>query len=357
VPFDLKRLEVTGQPAPVLEDVTSNPSNAGAHFSFSQTGTFVYLSGTAAVQDLSIQWMGRDGKMQPLRQNPAVYYNPEFSPNGKLLALDIGSGRRRDVWTYDWQRDTLTRLTFTGDSNFGPIWTPDSQRITYDMQEKGGVFNIYWKRADGSGDAQRLTESKFQQRASSWRPDGKTLAFFQLNPDTSWDLYTLTVEGDEKSGWKPGEPKPFLNSPFAEVRPVFSPDGRWLAYMSNESGAFEVYVRPFPGPGGKWQISTGGGINPKWSPASRELLYLAPTNKIMVATYTASGDSFQAGKPSVWSETQTAVRGAGVNFAIHPDGKRVAVFKTPGTETQAQANKVTIIFNFFDELRRKLAAR
>ena len=126
-------------------------------------------------------------------------------------------------------------------------------------------------------DAQRLTESKSAQQAGSWRPDGKILAFHQQNPNTNSDIMTLPIEGDEKSGWKPGEPKPFVNTAFSEVQPVFSPDGRWLAYSSNESGDYDLYVRPFPGPGGKWQVSSGGGNYPKWSRNGKELFYRTGT--------------------------------------------------------------------------------
>ena len=165
---------------------------------------------------------------------------------------------------------------------------------------------------------------------------------------------TLPIEGKEKTGWKPGEPKPFVNSAFNEVAPAFSPDGRWLAYQSSESGSFEVYVRPFPGPGGKWQISTGGGVVPRWSRNGRELFYRTATeSKIMVVTYTASGDSFQADKPQLWSPGQFTDRGATFNFDLHPDGKRFAVLKVPGAEQAAAVNKVSFIFNFFDEIRRK----
>ena len=166
---------------------------------------------------------------------------------------------------------------------------------------------------------------------------------------------TLPIEGDEKSGWKPGEPKPFVNSAFTEAYPAFSPDGRWLAYMSNESGNPEVYVRPFPGPGGKWQVSTGGGGQPKWSRNGKELFYRTEDSKIMVVTYTAFGDSFQADRPQLWSPGQFTERGAGNNnFDLHPDGKRFAGLKAPSTEQAAAVNKVSFIFNFFDEIRRKV---
>jgi Tol biopolymer transport system component len=355
--FDLKRLEVTGQPAPVLEGVITNPIFAGAQFSFSETGNLVYVAGGSG-QNVSVYWMDREGKFTPLRETPGGYSNPAFSPDGKRLAVDFNDGKRRDIWIDEWERDTLTRLTFAGEDNAFPVWTPDGQRIVYSSTEKGGVPNLWWIRADGAGDVRRLAESKSLQYAYSWRPDGKVLAFhqlafFQVNLGTV-DILTLAVEGDEKSGWKPGEPKPFVNSAFAEVEPAFSPDGRWLAYASNESGSFEVYVRPFPGPGGKWQISTGGSY-PKWSRNGKELFYRTEDSKIMVVTYTASGDFFRADKPQLWSPGQFTDRGLGFyNFDLHPDGTRFAVLKAPGAKQTPAVNKVSFIFNFFDELRRKL---
>jgi len=356
VPFDLKRLEVTGQPAPILEGVVTTASG-GAQLSVSETGNLVYVAGRGGFQNVSIYWMDRDGKFTPLRETPGGYSNPAFSPDGKRLALDINDGKRRDIWVYEWERDALTRLTFAGEVNGYPVWTPDGQRVVYSSQEKGGTLNLWWIRADGGGNAQRLAESKSAQAARSWRPDGKVLAFIQINPGTNSDIMTLPIEGDEKSGWKPGEPKPFVNSAFNEREPVFSSDGRWLAYMSNESGSYEVYVRPFPGPGGKWQISTGGGLYPLWSRDGKELFYRTEDSKIAVVTYTASADSFHADKPQLWSPGQFTERGLGFhNFDLHPDGKRFAVLKAPGTEQAPTVNKVSFIFNFFDELRRRVPA-
>jgi Tol biopolymer transport system component/tRNA A-37 threonylcarbamoyl transferase component Bud32 len=352
VPFDLQRLETTGQPAPIIEGVVTAPGSGGAQFSFSDTGNLAYVAGGTGVQNVSIYWMDHEGKFMPLRETPGSYFNPAFSPDGKRLALDLDDGKRRDIWVYEWERDTLTRLTFAGEANRFPVWTPDGQRITYSSQEKGGGGNLWWIRADGAGNAQRLTESKNAQIGPSWRPDGKVLVFQQLNPDTNFDIMTLPIEGDEKSGWKPGEPKAFVNSTFAEITAAFSPDGRWLAYASNESGSYEVYVRPFPGPGGKWQVSTGGGAAPKWSRNGKELFYTA--GKIMVVTYTASGDSFRADKPQLWSPGQFSDRTGNYNFELHPDGKRFAVLKAPGTEQAAAVNKVIIVQNWFDELKRRV---
>jgi serine/threonine protein kinase len=355
VPFDLQRLEVTGQPAPILEGVYTNPSFAGAQFSFSDSGNLSYVAGRAGDQNVSIYWMDREGKFTPLRETPAGYYNPAFSPDGKRLAMDILDGKRRDIWVYEWERDIMTRLTFAGESNSNPVWTPDGQRIVYSSQEKGGVSNLWWIRADGAGDAQRLAESKSPQFGNSWRPDGKLLTFRQTNPDTSGDIMTLSVEGNEKSGWKAGEPKPFVNSAFNEVEPAFSPDGRWLAYQSNECSNYEIYVRPFPGPGGKWQISTGGGQYPRWSRDGKELFYRTDDSMIMVVTYTATGGSFHAGRPQPWSPGQPIDRGAGnYSFDVHPDGRRFAVLKAPGTGQSAPMNKINLVLNWSDELKQKV---
>jgi len=355
VPFDLKRLEVTGQPVPILEGVVPAPANAGAQFSVSETGSLVYVAGRSTVQNASIYWMDREGKFKPLLKTSGEYYNPVFSPDGKRLALEMRDRGRSDIWVYDLERDALTRLTFAGQANEIPVWTPDGERIAYSFREQNGVYNLWWIRADGGGDAQVLSESKSQQYPASWRPDGKVLAFMQLNPDTNWDIMSLPVEGNEKSGWKPGAPNAFLNSAFMEDFSKFSPDGRWLAYHSNESGSDEVYVRPFPGPGGKWQISTGGGNYPEWSRNSKELFYRTIDSKIMMVPYTVSGDSFHADKAILWSSGQFTDLGPNYNFALHPDGKRFAVMKAPTTEQSAAVNKVSLVFNFFEELRRRTA--
>jgi Tol biopolymer transport system component len=318
VPFDLKRLETTGPAVPILDNIVTNPLTGGAQFSLSDTGNLLYVTGPSIVQNFSIYWMDREGKFTPLREPAGDYLFPTFSPEGKRLALQIRDSSRSDIWVYQWERDLLTRITFESQSNSNPasspIWTPDGQRITYSSPEKDGAYDLYWTRADGAGDALRLTTNRKQKRANSWSPDGKTLAFMQLNGDTSWDIMMLSVEGDAKVGWKLGEPKPFLNGSFIEQDATFSPDGRWLAYASNESGSLEVYVQPFPGPGGRWQISTGGGSFPRWSRSSRELFYRATDQRIMVATYDPAGGSFGAGKAAAL--VAEPIRQPGTDFKL-----------------------------------------
>jgi serine/threonine-protein kinase len=353
-PFDLQRLEVTGPAAPILEGLVASPGYGGAQFSFSETGNLAYVASASGGRNLSVYWMNREGQLAPLREAPAEYLVPVFSPDGGRLALQITDGKRSDIWVYHWERDGATRLTFAGEDNRYPVWTPDGERITFATREKDGSFSLSWIRADGGGDLQRLTHNTNLRVPTSWRSDGKFLAFHEYTPARRTDIMTLPMDGSEKSGWKPGEPKPFLTSPANDWRPAFSPDGRWLAYTSGESGKNEVYVQPFPGPGGKWQISSGGGQVPTWSPNRKELLY-RNRSSIMVVSYTTFGNHFRPGKPQVWSPGQLADYLIGRTYDLHPDGQRLAVLLPPAGK-EARVDKVTLVFNFFDELRRKVPA-
>jgi serine/threonine protein kinase len=357
-PFDIDRLQVTGQAVPVLEDVTTSAATGGAQFAVGDNGTLLYLPGEGFSQSSPIAWIDASGKISSLRAASSNWAGPEFSPDGRRLAMFIYDGKQSDVWVDDWERDTLSRLTFDASDDTMPKWTPDGRRITFaSARADKSTSNIYWQPADGTGEVQRLTESKNNQAPSSWHPSGKFLIFYEANPQTGGDLMILPMEGDEVSGWKPGKPTPFLNSPFSETFATFSPDGRWLAYNSNESGRQEVYVRPFPGPGGKWQISTNGGAYPRWSRKRNEIFFQspAPENRIMVAPYIVEGNSFNVGKPRLWAERRLMPRLVGWNFDIHPDGERIVI--APDTQETFKQDKVVFIFNFFDELRRRVPAK
>ena len=351
-------MEVNGQPVPVLEDVVTNEGNGGAQVSVSSNGTLVYQTGPRETRDAPIVWMTLSGKTTPLRATAANWGDIQFSPDGHRLAVDIidDKDKNTDVWVYEWARDALTRLTFDPAPDQRPVWTPDGRRIVFGSGRNSGAFNLYWQRADATGDIQRLTESEANQLPASWHPSGKFLAFTEASKQTGFDLMILPMDGDEISGWKPGKPMVFLNSPFREAEPMFSPDGRWLAYMSNESGRNEIYVRPFPGPGGKWQVSTGGGQYPLWSRTHRELFYAAADNRIMVVPWAVNGDSFQPAKPTVWSDAPFASRSMR-SFDLHPDGEQFALAPASDGQTGAKQDKVVFIFNFFDELRRQIPAK
>jgi WD40 repeat protein len=344
-PFDLDRLEVTGQPLPALEGVASNSITGGAQFSVSDTGSLVFLPGPMKGIGIPLEWMTHDGTTTPLRLTAANWFNPRFSPDGRRLALQIKDAAS-NIWIYEWERGTLTRLTSAAlDST--PVWTPDGQRIVFaSTREDSSTRNLYWQRADGTGEAQRLTQSKNPQEPGSWHPSGRFLAF-----EENLKLMILPMQGDDSSGWKAGTPYPFSNSPFRETEPMFSPDGRWLAYMSDESGHIEVHVRPFPGPGGKWQISTGGGFQPTWS-AARHELFFGLNGQIMVTAFSVEGDSFRAEKPRLWAEGRYQTRGTVRMFDLHPDGQRLALARASVTPIGEKLDKVVFVFNFFDELRR-----
>jgi len=349
-PFDLTALAVTGPPVSMVPGVVSSTTSGGAQVEVSHTGTLVYVPGGENASEAPLDWLTRDGKTTPLRATPANWGGVRIAPDGRQLTFSLAEPANTDVWTYDAARENLNRLTVDPSMDRHPVWTPDGRRLVY-VSSRGTALNLYWQRADGSGDATRLTTSPNIQYPGSWHPSGRFLAFAETREQTGSDLMILPVEGDEASGWKPRTPTVFLSGPFTEQEPSFSPDGQWLAYESNESGPFEIYVRPFPGPGGKWPISTGGGTNAVWSRARHELLYLAPDGRIMAVTYTATADAFQAEKPRVWSETRVQRRPIiGASFDLHPDGERVAM--APITAATAGPTHVTLLFNFFDELRR-----
>jgi eukaryotic-like serine/threonine-protein kinase len=349
VPFDVDRLEVHGTPAPVLDQVGYAAGQGYAQIDFSQTGTLIYRSGGSGGGLLTIAWLDGAGKAQPLLAKPGNYGRPSMSPDGQRLALEVADGSGTAIWVYDWQRDTMTRLTFTGTAQ-APVWSPDGRYIAFEAAGEGMSVT----RSDGAGKPQPLTQSKNIQYPWSFTPDGKRLAFFEAGPMGA-HLWTVPLESDS-AGLRAGKPEVFLQTPADERYPSFSPDGRWVAYRSDESGTFQIYVRAFPDKGGKWQISNSGGTVPMWSRNGHELFFETLDNHIMVAAYTVKGDSFVADKPRVWSEKQLGSTPATTrNVDLAPDGKRiVALMPAETAEGQKAQNHVTFLLNFFDELRRKV---
>jgi Tol biopolymer transport system component len=351
--FDLGRLETVGQPVPALEGVAANVTSGGAQLALSSDGTLVYVSGSAAAATNPIDWMTRDGKTLALRAARADWTTPRFSPDGTKLAFDIADGKQRDIWVYEWAKDSLTQVTFDPGEDRNPVWTPDGRRLAFSSDRANpDIRNLYWVNADGTGDVTRLTESGENQIAFSWHPSGAFLAFQTLREGTSWDLMVLPIQGNARQGFSPGAPTAFLATPASELWPMFSPDGRWIAYGSTEGGNFDIYVRPFLGPGGKWRVSAEGGSYPRWSAATRELLFLNPAqNKVMFAAYNVSGHSLRADKPQIWSPTSFVPLGSSP-YDLHPDGKRLAL-ASGGSQAPAEPrDKVVFFFNFGDYLNK-----
>jgi serine/threonine-protein kinase len=360
-PFDLGKLAMAAPPQPILEEVNSNVMEGG-DFAFSETGTLVYVNSKVQIAfPHSIWWLDSRGQSQPLHVTPGIYENPRFSPDGKRLAFSVpNSPARADIWVKDIERDTLSRLTQLPGRNNWPLWTPDGKSMVF-ASYRHGATGIYWIRADGAGPAQRLTETdgKTIQYPCSFSPDGKRLAFGQWEPPGGGraELWTAPVEGDPDH-FRLGKAEAFLRGSFWQRDPAFSPDGRWLAYSSNESGTQELYVRPFSGAAGKLQVSTGGGQLPIWSHNQRKLFFLTPDWRIMVVDYSAKGDSFSAGKPQLWFDKSLAYLGGNYSYDLAPDGKRFAVVRSARAAEQEQrpSDSVMVVLNFFDELRRKVPA-
>ena len=357
VPFDLDRLAVRGTPVPVLEGVGAGCcGDSKIAFSAAPTGhgTVVYRNSAAQTTRVTIQWLDADGNTQPIVATPGRYGFPSLSPDGKRLAI---SG----VSTCDVQRCSMKPLTLDG--GLGPVWTPDGRYIAY-MRYSTTVLGIFLTRADGAAKPRELLDTGFRLGESqgptplptpwSFAPYGRRLAFFQYSLASGWDLWTLPLETDG-AGLRAREPEVLLQTPSHELQPAFSPDGRWLAYISDEAGNPQVYVRAFPDNGGKWRISNTNGLNPVWSRNGRELFYRTVDGQIMVAPYTVNGDSFSADKPHAWSERRIACEGRLKNFDVPPDGKRiVALMPVEGPEGERSQNHVTMLQNFYDELRRRV---
>jgi serine/threonine-protein kinase len=346
VPFDGDRLEVHGTPVPVLDQVGYSSSYGSAQFDFSQTGTLIYRSGGAGGGLSTVEWLDAAGKTQPLLAKPDSYSRPSLSPDGSKLAINTS-----DIWVYEWQRDTMTRMTFTGTAN-DPVWSPDGRYIAFRTAGEGMSVT----RSDGSGKPQSLTQSKNLQIPWSFVPDGKRLAFMEEGMGT-FHLWTVPLESGS-AGLRAGKPEVFLHTQADERTPSFSPDGRWMAYSSNESGTPQVYVRAFPDKGGKWQISNSGGTIPMWSHNGHELFFETADKHIMAAAYTVKGDSFVADKPRVWSEKQIGGVVGNMNVDLAPDGKRiVALIPVETAEAQKAQSHVIFLMNFFDEMRRRTATQ
>jgi eukaryotic-like serine/threonine-protein kinase len=352
VPFDVNRLEVSGQPVAVVDGVMGFKVSGASSFDVSDNGTLAYVPGQLASTEVPMVWMRRDGTTMPMRAAPRDWRDPQISLDGTRIAFYIDDGRQIDVYTYEWARDFTTRLTF-GPVDSNPVWSPDHRTIVFSSSPNARqLANLYWLAADGSGEPHRLTESSDRQFATSWHPSGRYVAFEQQVSSEQWDVMVLPIEVSA-AGWKAREPQRVLSNIAQRPGAVFSRDGRWLAYASNESGRSEVYVRAFPGPGNAWQISKAGGWVPIWSRVRDELVYVSLDSHVMVASYTIEGSTFRASPPEKWSEQPINGRPGPRPLDLHPDGRRLVVSGDVASRTNV--DKAVLVTNFFDEVRRRLA--
>jgi len=349
-PFDLAGKSLTQQPSPVATGLWFDPGSGGAHLTASPDGTLLYVTGQSVVFDLIPVRVTRDGDEAPFTPENHGYRSPRFSPQGRRLAVDFASdGNERDVWIYDIDRQVFSRITFHEGSDRLPVWTPDGMHVAFVSERDSGEASVYLRPADGSGSAELLIEATPETGAfmpSSFSPDDRYLAMDNYNQEQdSWDINVLDIESSEN--------KTYLSTEFDERRPAFSPDGRWIAYQSDESGNHEVYIRPFPDTGGRWQVSIDGGRYPRWSPAGGEVLYRS-TSGIEVARIDDAGGALRIGRPELliqgdWQEL--GFHPFFPMFDIAPDGQSLVLFRDAGTEEKSPA-QIQAVFNWFDELDR-----
>ncbi len=335
VPFDPEHLQVGADP-PVA--VTKGIlTEEGSHYTVSGNGVLAYVPGGSPVQDRTLVWVDRQGKVDPLNTPGRPYETPRLSPNGERLAF-MTAGPTYDVWVYDFARGNATRLVSEG-SNQYPIWTPDGKRVTY-RATRTGTRNIFWRMADGGGAEERLTTGEGNHAPGSWSPNGDVLLF--VTAGVGWDIMALQLPERET--------QPFVQTPFYEGVPQFSPDGRWVAYPSDESGRWEIYVRPYPRQEAKWQISTDGGTEPVWNPNGRELFYRSGNS--MMAVDVTSKPVFRAGRPRVLFAGHYVLSAGGpTNYDVSPDGRRFLMVQRSGQD-QTTPTQIVTVLNWFDELKR-----
>jgi Tol biopolymer transport system component len=332
-PFDVERLEVTGQAIAAVEGVRSETEGTG-QFAVAGDGTLVYVEGAPGWEGTPV-WVSRDGKREPIGTPKRVYGKPVLSPDGRRLAFEVAA-QTVDIWVFEIGRGTFTRLTQEG-KNSSPVWSPDGRLIAY-AATRGDTTTIVSRPADGSGPETTLWNGKPVCRPYSWAPDGKSLALGCSVEGREEDLYSL---------W-PGAAmplRPFVSTVYSDWGPSFSPDGGWIAYISDASGQYEIYVRPYPGPGSQWQISTGGGEEPTWSRDGKEIFYRNGT-KWMVTAVNAKTE-FSASPPMLLFQGPF-VNVPGPSYDVGPDGRFVLLEGPPETPVR----RLNVVLNWFDDLRR-----
>jgi len=347
VPFDAKKLVVTGSPIPILEGVTGITGMGSVQYAFSQTGTMLYLSGSASGEEEFPIWIDREGKESPISQHKRDYDDLRVSPDATRIAARIFDNANSDIWIFEIERDMFTRLTVDDAVDRFPVWSPDGKWIVFGSQRGSSGLNLYRQLADGTGEAERLTTSDNRQVPGSFSPDGSILVFEEAHPKTDADIMYLRLDGEER------KPEVFLATPFLEIQPALSPDGKWIAYASNESGELEIYVRPFLRPGAKVKISAGRGFLPKWSPDGKEVCYRNDT-QFMAVSVSAQDEGFRAQNPRLLFE----LKGGNYSFSydMAPDGNRFLFHRTAG-EAKEQSQQPTVVVNWFEELKAKVPTK
>ncbi len=343
--FDPTTLEVSGAPIPILDGVRTN--DAGPFLSVTPSGAMAYVPGTASGTALQLVWVDRSGRTTPVVEERGDYSYPRISPDGEKLALELDAGNTFDTWIYDIGRGTRIRLTSEGDSSF-PAWTPDGTSVAFATRPQGtgaGAFDLAWAPADGSRPPEVLLEQAGLQLPMAWTPDGQTLSYSTFSAD-GVAIGALPLDG---------EPTIILALSGSPGNHDISPGGDWLAYESNETGGYEIYLQPYPDLGAKRAISTGGGRHPVWSADGRELFYRHGDEMMVV--------DVQYEPTLTTSVPRVLFRGAfefgnasGLNYDVSPDSQRFVMIQADD-DTEGGAPEIRVVLNWVDELRRRFEAQ
>jgi serine/threonine-protein kinase len=352
VPFDLDRREITGAPMQVVDNVMMSQNTGAANFTLSRSGDLAYVPGGVEGGNRSVVWVDRAGKTETVPLKPASYLYPRLAPDGQSMAVEI-EGPNHDFYFYDFARTVLSKVTTDGMSH-NPVWSPDGKQLAFRSWISGGM-TMWLMNADRSGTPTRLDPKSTRQSPVSFSPDGKFLAFDQKDPQTDDDAWILPLSG--------GGARAISRSKFGEGSPKFSPDGRWIAYSSTESGKPEIYVQPFPGLGPKIQISNAGGSDPMWRRMGGELYY-RQDNKMMMVSVDTSGPVLRASAPKMLFEgdyyegTGASCEMGGpsaANYDVSPDGQRFLMVKD--NSGFVGGNRAVVVVNWAEELKAKERAR
>ena len=339
-PFDASRLQLTGEAFPIAEQVAINIGLARAGFAVSHNGVLAYRTG-GNTGNSQLAWFDRGGRQLGTIGPPGAYLNPKLSPDGRRVAVEQVTANNRDIWILEVERGIASRFTFDPADEYDPIWSPDGKQIAFVSK-----LNLYQKPSSGAGTEEILLKDGVGTTAHDWSSDGR---FITYRPVQGVYVWVLPLAGDPSAGSGQGrKPFPFLQTEYVVIQSQISPDGKWLAYLSLESGRYEVYVQSFPKPGAKWQISTTGAVQPRWRRDGKEIFYIAPDQKLMAAPIRGDG-TLEVGAPQALFETRT-VLGAGTapyalqQYDVAADGQRFLMNVT--REGPAATAPITVVLNW-----------
>ena len=348
-PLDADAFALRGPAAPVLEPLAVNAGGGAALYTVARNGSLVYAVG-GGLGGGSLVWVDREGGAEPLAMDPGIYSRPRVSPDGTRVAVQLEAGANGDIWIHDLARGTETRLTTDPADDSNPLWGPGGDRVVF-TSDRSGAAGLYWKRADGSGNAELLTEGDAATlflSPTAWSADGDTLVFTGGGiTATGNDVYLLSMDTERS-------PTPLLATEFSEGTPLVSPDGRWMAYVSDESGQSEIYVQRFPELGEKVTISTDGGAQPVWSPDGTELYYRGPGAMMVVPVTT--GETFRAGTAETLFVDRYFGNSGGIsNYDVAPDGRFLMLATNADPIEDTAEGQLRVVLNWFEELERASA--